>query len=115
MELLKAGHDAQINLAFRTVVLGLPAEYPAAVVHRVPAMVAAQGGALPQYRTVTRSLISRAFARLSAAAAAGLWGRGGPPQLRRLHPQSATRDDAAAAGAGPRLGNSARDRDRFFR
>lgn len=41
MVLLKARHDAQIDLAFGTMIFGLPTEYSAVGVYRVPAVIAA--------------------------------------------------------------------------
>jgi len=41
MVLLKARHNAQIDLAFGTMIFGLPTEYPAVGVNRVPAVIAA--------------------------------------------------------------------------
>lgn len=40
--LVEARHYAEVRAALRTVVLGLPPQDPAALVHRVPAEVAAQ-------------------------------------------------------------------------
>lgn len=42
MVLVEAGHDAQVSAALRAVVLSLAAQDPAALVHRVPAEVAAE-------------------------------------------------------------------------
>lgn len=50
--LLEAGHNAQIRLTLRTVVLGFAAQDPPVRVDRVPAEVASKGGPFAYHRTV---------------------------------------------------------------
>lgn len=54
MVLLEAGNDAQVGLAIRAVVLGLSPKYPPVRVRRVPAVIAAQGRALPGLGAVSK-------------------------------------------------------------
>lgn len=53
--LLEARYYAQIGLAFRTMVLGLPSQNPAVRVHGVPAVIAAQSRAWTNHRAMAGS------------------------------------------------------------
>ena len=53
MVLLEARHDAQVGLALRAVVLGLPPQDAPVAVRRIPAVVAAQCRAFPGLGTVS--------------------------------------------------------------
>lgn len=52
--LLEARDDAQVRVALRTMVLGLPTQNPAVGVHGVPTVVAAQRRSRTDHRTVAR-------------------------------------------------------------
>ena len=85
MELLEAGHDAEVDLALWTVVLRLPPQYPAVGVYGVPTVIAAERGARSQHGTVAEALIPGGVSSLSARR---LWRRRAASELGGLYPQS---------------------------
>ena len=54
MILLETGHDAQVGLALGAVILGLPTKDPPVRVRRVPAVVAAESGAVARLGAVPK-------------------------------------------------------------
>lgn len=66
--LLEAGHDAEVRLALRAVVLGFPPQDSPVRIDGVPAEVTAQRGALPYHRTMAGPLTVQAgnFGRSAA-------------------------------------------------